>query len=98
MFGSQRLKAELKTSDGQGGFDWVRTETFALEAGTRETIVIDTTERWGAELEHEGVFDLSEVSFTIDRRHDNPESGTYWIRNIRITGRRCLLDGSCGPD
>ncbi len=98
VFGSQRLKAELKTSDGQGGFDWVRTETFALEAGTRETIVIDTTERWGAELEHEGVFDLSEVSFTIDRRHDNPESGTYWIRNIRITGRRCLLDGSCGPD
>lgn len=95
VFGSQRLKAEIKVSNGQGGFDWVRTETFALEAGTRDTIVVDLPKRWGEHLEHEGIIDVAEVSFTIDRRYDNPVSGTYWVRNIRITGRPCLLDGTC---
>jgi hypothetical protein len=98
VFGSQRLKGEIKIKKDGGGFDWVRTETFVLEAGTRRTIVIDTTKRWGQYLQHKGVFDLAELSFTIDSRYDNPDGGTYWIRNIRITGRPCLSDETCEPE
>ena len=90
-FGSQQLKIELKTKDVNGQDEWVRTETFVLKAGEFRTVVVDAPEYWGP-------FDLTEISFTIDRRCGNPMSGKYWIRNIRITGRPCLLDSSCGPD
>jgi hypothetical protein len=92
---AQRVKVELKTRDAQAQTEWVRTETFVFEAGEFQTIVVEAPKLWGDTLAETGGFDLYELTFTIDRRHDNPVSGTYWVRNIQLVGRPCASSGSC---
>ena len=92
--GPQRIKVELKVPDGKGGFKWVRTETYAFAAEEYKTVVVDLPES-------EECIELAEVVFTIDRLHDNPQNGTYWIRDVRVRGRPsldCVADHSPEPN
>jgi len=91
--GAQRIKVELKnTKAADDPNRWVWTETFVFEAGEFQTVVVDAPKLWGNLPAERGAFDLQELTFTIDRRHENALSGTYWLRNIRLVGRPC---GSC---